>query len=357
MFKTAVVSFFDVYPPKSGAGNVSWDFFQSIKGKKKFFQFSNKSINKKNIVNVNIIYNNPLFKMIFIPIQIYKIYDYLKNENKKLIIIEGASWVLYSSIIVFFFSFFKNFYIVYRSHNIEYELRGFKNSIFIKIITKYLENYLFNNCNLSTVVSDKDKKKIKKLYKSNPIIYPNSLNTKKILNFKNSSLIKLPKKYIFYCGSYKYMPNKIAIDFLIKNILPSLKNKGIRLVLTGGYDKKINDDHLINMDIVDKDKLKTIYKKSIALVAPIKVGFGTKLKIIEGICFGSNIITTKKGIEGIKFDTIENVKITSNNNQMIKYIEYFKNTKKKHVPSKKILNFYSVDKNTAKLFEIIRSNM
>ena len=44
--KTAVVCFFDAYPPRSGAGNVSWDFFESVKNRKKFFQLSDQNIKK-----------------------------------------------------------------------------------------------------------------------------------------------------------------------------------------------------------------------------------------------------------------------------------------------------------------------
>ena len=69
--------------------------------------------------------------------------------------------------------------------------------------------------------------------------------------------------------------------------------------------------------------LKKLYKKSIALTAPLNQGFGTKLKIIEAICFGANVITTKKGIEGIKFKNIKNIFIAYNLKSIISKIDYF----------------------------------
>ncbi len=46
--KTAIVSFFDVYPVKSGSGVVIYDFFQSWPDNRKcLFQISPQKIKKK----------------------------------------------------------------------------------------------------------------------------------------------------------------------------------------------------------------------------------------------------------------------------------------------------------------------
>ncbi len=312
MTKIALVAFFDAYPPKSGAGNVTWDFYESIKGKeKKFFQLSDKSITNKKIVNQNIYINKPVFKLLFLQIFFFKIFRFLNKNEKKILIIEGASWVFYSFLLVFFSKFITNLYVVYRSHNIEYDLRSFKNLFFIKIITKYFENYIFNRCNLSTVVSKIDQKRIKKLYEAKSHIFPNSIDIKKFNLIKKNKTLSLPKKYIFFCGSYDYLPNKLAIDYLLKEIFPLIKKKKIHLVLAGGFNDNFSDNFFLNFGIVNYNDLKILYKKSIALVAPIKYGFGTKLKVIEAMCLGTNIITTKKGIEGIDTSRIMNLKITS----------------------------------------------
>ena len=345
-YKIAHVCFFDVFPPKTGAGNVSWDFFTSIKYEKKLFQMSDNSKLNNKIININIFYNKPFFKILFLPFLFFKIYNYLKGKKERIVIIEGASWILYSYLLLIFARLL-NIKVIYRSHNIEYELRKSKSNILITKLTKKLEYQVFNLSNLSTSVSSLDQKKIKKLYKIDTHIFPNSLSFKK-LNFKKKFKLDLPKKFIFFCGSYDYMPNKFAIDDLYKKILPAIKKKNIYLVISGGGNISYKDKFFINLRVVPLQKLYFLYKNCIALVAPLKSGFGTKLKIIEALCFGATVITSKKGIEGIEYKQ-KNLIITSNFNKIIASILKLdkKNIKIKKSNFKKM---YSVDKNTKDLF-------
>ena len=54
--KTAIVSFFDTYPAKSGSGVVCYDFYKSWPSKnKKLFQMSERQLDIKNIENIKVI--------------------------------------------------------------------------------------------------------------------------------------------------------------------------------------------------------------------------------------------------------------------------------------------------------------
>jgi hypothetical protein len=76
-----------------------------------------------------------------LPEIIFKINRYLKKTQKKIIIIEGASWIFYSFTIMFFFKIFKkNVKIIYISHSIESEIRKKYSNKFIYFLTKVLEN-------------------------------------------------------------------------------------------------------------------------------------------------------------------------------------------------------------------------
>ncbi len=345
-YKIAHVCFFDVFPPKTGAGNVSWDFFSSIEYEKKLFQLSNNSKFNNKIININIFYNKPVFKILFLPIFFFTIFNYLKGKKEKIIIIEGASWIFYSYLLLIFAKLF-NVKVIYRSHNIEYELRRSKSNILITKLTKKLEHMVFNLSNLSTSVSSLDQKKIKKLYKIDTYIFPNSLSFKK-LSYKKNIKLDLPKKFIFFCGSYEYLPNKFAIDELYKKILPGIKKNNIYLVISGGGNIHYKDKFFINLGVVPSKKLYFLYKNCLALVAPLKSGFGTKLKVIEALCFGATVITSKKGIEGIDYKQ-KNLIITSDYNKIINSI---KKLEKKKIKIKKsnFKKMYSVEKNTKELF-------
>ena len=98
-----------------------------------------------------------------------------------------------------------------------------------------------------------------------------------------------------------YKPNKDAIDYLNYHIMPTLIKKfpNLKLVITGGgFNKKF--PWIINKGIVTKIKLYKYILSSKCLCVPLKFGSGTRIKIIEALCLGTIVISSKKGIEGIK---------------------------------------------------------
>ena len=164
--------------------------------------------------------------------------------------------------------------------------------------SKKLEKYVFNNSDLSTSVSKIEMNKIKKLYNVRCINLKNGVS-EKILKFRKK---KINFDYIIYSGSYKYLPNKYAIDYLADVLMPKVIKKfpKLKLVLTGGgYEKK--KKYIINLGIVSKPRLLNLIYNSKLMVIPIEKGTGTRIKIIEAMLIGAKILTTKKGIEGISF--------------------------------------------------------
>lgn len=323
--KFAFVSFFEVFPSYSGASEVSSSFFNSWPNKnKKLFQIcSKKNINNKKIVSFKINFENPFTKIIKINTIANEICKFLDNAEKKIVIFEGASWIGYFYILKKILAKkFPKIIIVYHSHNIEYDLRKSKSNFFIIFLTKLIERKMFLSCNISTVVSKIDCQRVKKLYNISPYILPNGINTKSLVSSKKN--IKLPKQFIFFNGSYLYKPNMLAINTLIENIMPEIVKKipKIKLVISGGgFNKKIKKKFLINLKVLRKEELVTVIKKAKCLAVPLKYGFGTRVKIIEALMLGCQVITTSKGIEGIdhKYKNIS-FKIANNDKSFVKLL-------------------------------------
>ena len=122
-------------------------------------------------------------------------------------------------------------------------------------------------------------KKIKKLYNVKCINLCNGIS-KKVLKFKKKRIIN--SKYIIYSGSYKYLPNKYAVDYLVSVLMPKLKKKypNLKLVLTGGGFNKKNSQ-IINVGIVSKSKLLNLIFNSNLMVLPINKGTGTESKLLK----------------------------------------------------------------------------
>jgi hypothetical protein len=58
------------------------------------------------------------------------------------------------------------------------------------------------------------------------------------------------------------------------------------------------------------------------MFTPVNNSPGTKLKVIETLLLGANLITSRSGIKGIKFVKSDNLFIYSNINKMYQYIYY-----------------------------------
>ena len=120
-----------------------------------------------------------MFKIIVLPILIFKCLKYLKNSKKKLVIIEGPSWIGYSFISLIALKLLSpKIKIIYHSHSIEYEVRKMVAYQFYYQYNKKLERFVFKNSNISTSVSSIERKKIKKLYGVKCLILKNGISKK-----------------------------------------------------------------------------------------------------------------------------------------------------------------------------------
>ena len=104
--RSAFVTFFPVNPDTMGSSAVVNSRFKNWPFQKKIFQISHiNNINNKKIETVFIKKEAPINKIINLPKIIFRINQYLKNSEKKILIIEGASWIFYSFIVIFFLKY------------------------------------------------------------------------------------------------------------------------------------------------------------------------------------------------------------------------------------------------------------
>ena len=356
--KTAFICFFPVFPTNMGSAEVIRSLFLCWPGQKKLFQISHlNNNNQHNLYSMKIFKEKPILKILCIPFLIYKILKYLGNSKKRLLVIEGPSWIGYSFIsLIIIKAFSPSTKVIYHSHSIEFEVRKMMSSNFMAYFSKKLENFVFNNSDLSTSVSKIEIDKIKKLYDVQCVNLKNGVS-KKVLKFKKK---KIKFKYIIYSGSYKYLPNKIAIDYLANILMPKIIKKfpKLKLILTGGgYEKKKN--YIVNFGIVSKPKLLNLIYNSKLMVIPIDKGTGTRIKIIEAMLIGAKVLTTKKGIEGISFkknkfpivlnkkffykSIIKNLKNDVKNKRSSQFYENY--------TMEKIVNDFFRDKHVANIFK------
>ena len=116
---------------------------------------------------------------------------------------------------------------------------------------------------------------------------------------------------ILFVGNFKYIQNQDAVLVLVKEIFPLIKKeiKNAKLLIVGRNPTK-EIRNLTTKDVFIDDQLEDIreaYHQAGVLVAPIRVGSGTKFKILEAMASRVAVVTTKKGIEGIEANNEEDV--------------------------------------------------
>ena len=201
-------------------------------------------------------------------------------------------------------------------HNIEYDvyqrwvnnfkLFVFKPILFLDILKiKYWENYYWKKADLVVAVSEEEKNIIENATGKTVEVVPNGVDVDYFADIQRTEPL-IPT--IVFVGSFKWIQNIDACNFLLKKLWPQIKTlygQEIRLRLVGNciIEKigKIKDKDVIVEESV-KD-IRQVYSSSTVLLAPIRIGGGTKFKILESLASGLPIVTTKKGVEGLGQDT------------------------------------------------------
>lgn len=110
---------------------------------------------------------------------------------------------------------------------------------------------------------------------------------------------------LIFCGSFNYMPNQHAADFLIRDIFPKIAAAlpEARLILVGrrptaGMKRAAESNSRIKVAADVPDTVEELRRSQICLV-PLRSGGGTRLKILEAFASGCAVISTRKGAEGL----------------------------------------------------------
>jgi glycosyltransferase involved in cell wall biosynthesis len=167
-----------------------------------------------------------------------------------------------------------------------------------RFLTRMLES--FSGC---TVVSEQERNlimKIKPEYGKLTVV-PNFVEMEEYVgNFDT------PKKdTLIYSGALTYSANFDAMDFFLRDIFPQVKAKhpNIKLCITGDYNG-VAVNRLPLVDGVELtsylDDIQSAIAQSWTSVVPLRVGSGTRIKILEAMALGTPVISTSKGAEGLE---------------------------------------------------------
>lgn len=168
---------------------------------------------------------------------------------------------------------------------------------------KYWERYYWGKADKLITMSQEDKEFIEQELHTN-------LNISIVANGVDLEYFAKTKKNlpqaptVLFVGTFKWLPNKEAVDFIVEKIWPQVVKKlpQARLKIVGfsptekikGYGKDSSIDVLGGIpDIRDA------FATSHMLLAPIRSGKGTRFKVLEAMVTGTPVVATNLAVEGI----------------------------------------------------------
>lgn len=135
--------------------------------------------------------------------------------------------------------------------------------------------------------------------------------------------LKDGKKNLIFVGSFTYIPNIEAAKLLINQIYPKLKKlyPDCRLLIVGkNPPQKIREVAQTYSDIILTGKVPDVRPYLAAasvVVTPLFQGSGTRLKILEAFAASRPVVSTSKGVEGLKVKDGEHILIRDNVDDLV----------------------------------------
>ncbi len=168
---------------------------------------------------------------------------------------------------------------------------------------KYWEKFFWKKAHHLVTMSSDDKKFIQQQIGTHAQIDVVA-NGVDISRFSKTKRRLPPQPTILFVGTFKWLPNIDAVQFLVQDIWPGIKQAvpQAKLWIVGHSPTPdvlaLSQQSDIKVSAHIKD-IRDAYAKAHILLAPIRSGKGTRYKVLEAMATGTPVVTTKLGAEGL----------------------------------------------------------
>ena len=142
-------------------------------------------------------------------------------------------------------------------------------------------------------------------------VVPNGVDTQFFQPSSNGTL----ENALVFTGSMDWLPNDDAITYFCQEILSLIwrRDPSIKMYVVGKSPSSAvkelaaKDSRVIVTGRVDD--VRPFIAKSKVFVVPLRVGGGTRLKILEAMAMGKAVVSTSIGAEGIMYAPDQNIRL------------------------------------------------
>lgn len=144
-----------------------------------------------------------------------------------------------------------------------------------------------------------------------------------------------PNRLIFF-GSYNWFPNEDAVFYCCRRLLPRIREERPQTELViAGRDatdeiRALGDRPGVRFVGAVED-LESLVRSAAVVLAPLRIGGGVRLKVLESMAWGKPVVATARGFEGVEADPGEHILVAANSEDFVsKTVHLLKNPDERH---------------------------
>ena len=174
-----------------------------------------------------------------------------------------------------------------------------------------LERAVCSRLALNVMVSEDDAEKLRALAPgATTMVVPNGTDT---AYFAPNGTAPVAGRVAFVGGTYSY-PNRDAVEFLLRDIWPTVRagdpSASLRLIGRGAPADRVRYDAEPGVTTLDYvPDIRPPLAEARCCIVPIRIGGGTRLKILDAWAMGRAVVSTSIGCEGLAATDGENILI------------------------------------------------
>ncbi len=150
--------------------------------------------------------------------------------------------------------------------------------------------------------------------------------------YKPKKTVSADAPTFLFVGNFSWMQNRDAAEVLVAKAWMRIHSKYPKAILrivgknmTASLKQKVLKEGVELHEHVED--IREEYRGCDALLAPIRIGGGTKFKILEAMASGLPVITTSKGIEGLTVENGKHVMVVDDIADMVGAVDMLLNEK------------------------------
>jgi glycosyltransferase involved in cell wall biosynthesis len=156
---------------------------------------------------------------------------------------------------------------------------------------------------LAITCSEQDRRILQSLCpRTSFFVVPNALDTDRYFPASQEEPFK-----VLFQGGMDWYPNRDAVQHFVRSILPEIRGSipGIEFVVAGrnpsrGFRRRLARDPHVRFTGTLEDIRPEVAGAAVCVV-PLRIGSGTRLKILEAAAMEKAIVSTRLGAEGLEF--------------------------------------------------------